>query len=702
MLEAAHAAGATVIHTAFHRFAGGGVTGVVAVKESHLTIHTWPELGYAAVDVFLCGKADPEKALARLVERLRADRCDTTTHARGRLAGNVVAAAPASPRRPAMAALYALTAVVAMCSLLYELLLAQTLSALLGNTVLRYSVTIGCYLGALGLGAILCGERPANPVRRLVRVEIALSALGGLSVVSFYFFDMVHRYIYSTVAAGSWWEPVGGVGFLLATHALIVAIGLLSGFEIPLLLTLGERLRPGSTNRVLGADYFGALIGSILFPLVLLRSLGLLATGFVVALLNAAAALALVFWRPEGRRPWNLVATAACAAVLAAGLMGSGAIEQYFLKKFYYFEDSSDAWTMLAPQSERPAIARYRSSYQTIDLIRKADGTQWVYDAVMKGPAGGTGSTDLWLYLDREFQLHAGSEALYHEWFVHAPVQAVGRAPETVLVLGGGDGATVREALKYRQVRRVVHVDIDPEMMRLSREHPDLAAVNGGADGDPRVTVVLADAFSWLRTTPERFDAIWIDVPYARDYNLSMLYSREFYSLARARLAPGGFLALDAPSGWCGSADSLWSAYYSTLRAAGFRTVLPLVSRTALDAPQVAGAIERIAATADINIPAPDGGEPIPLTGNQTRRYVRGQVISLLGDGFHEFIFATPDLRTPRTEWRDFGVPLRIFGPAHLPLAFDADCGGPTDSAQVNSIFRPTLPPLEVASVRFP
>jgi hypothetical protein len=114
-----------------------------------------------------------------------------------------------------------------MCSLLYELLLAQTLSALLGNTVLRYNLTIGCYLGALGLGAILCGSRPADPVPRLIRVEIGLSVLGGVSVILFYFLDMLHRYFFSLVPAGSWWQPTAGVGFLVATHALIVAIGLL-------------------------------------------------------------------------------------------------------------------------------------------------------------------------------------------------------------------------------------------------------------------------------------------------------------------------------------------------------------------------------------------------------------------------------------------------------------------------------------------
>jgi S-adenosylmethionine decarboxylase len=63
--EAARAAGAHVLHSHFHSFgAGQGVTGVVLLAESHISIHTWPEFGFAAADVFMCGAARPQLALA--------------------------------------------------------------------------------------------------------------------------------------------------------------------------------------------------------------------------------------------------------------------------------------------------------------------------------------------------------------------------------------------------------------------------------------------------------------------------------------------------------------------------------------------------------------------------------------------------------------------------------------------------------------
>jgi len=73
LLEAASEAGATVLGESFHRFNPQGVSGVVIIAESHLFIHTWPEYGYAAVDIFTCGNSvQPEKAVQILVEKLSA------------------------------------------------------------------------------------------------------------------------------------------------------------------------------------------------------------------------------------------------------------------------------------------------------------------------------------------------------------------------------------------------------------------------------------------------------------------------------------------------------------------------------------------------------------------------------------------------------------------------------------------------------
>lgn len=84
MVEAAHRAGATVLNTTFHRFSPCGVSGVVVIQESHLTIHTWPEQGFAAIDLFTCGEQTrPRRALAYLKRTLQSEHCEVQRLVRG-------------------------------------------------------------------------------------------------------------------------------------------------------------------------------------------------------------------------------------------------------------------------------------------------------------------------------------------------------------------------------------------------------------------------------------------------------------------------------------------------------------------------------------------------------------------------------------------------------------------------------------------
>lgn len=85
-LRAARETGAHVLGHTFHQFSPQGVTGIVAIAESHLSIHTWPEFGYAAVDVFTCGKSfEPRKAVAIIIQELQSKDPEVMEIVRGRL-----------------------------------------------------------------------------------------------------------------------------------------------------------------------------------------------------------------------------------------------------------------------------------------------------------------------------------------------------------------------------------------------------------------------------------------------------------------------------------------------------------------------------------------------------------------------------------------------------------------------------------------
>jgi len=84
LIAAVKAAGATLLHIHLHTFGdGGGVSGVAVLAESHISVHTWPERGYAAFDIFMCGDARPERALTVLTESLNPERTVSANHKRG-------------------------------------------------------------------------------------------------------------------------------------------------------------------------------------------------------------------------------------------------------------------------------------------------------------------------------------------------------------------------------------------------------------------------------------------------------------------------------------------------------------------------------------------------------------------------------------------------------------------------------------------
>jgi S-adenosylmethionine decarboxylase len=84
--EAALAANATILHSHFHNFSGGGVSGVLVLAESHISIHTWPERNFAAIDIFMCGACDPYKSLPVLERAFGPARVDVGEQRRGRVA----------------------------------------------------------------------------------------------------------------------------------------------------------------------------------------------------------------------------------------------------------------------------------------------------------------------------------------------------------------------------------------------------------------------------------------------------------------------------------------------------------------------------------------------------------------------------------------------------------------------------------------
>jgi len=148
------------------------------------------------------------------------------------------------------------------------------------------------------------------------------------------------------------------------------------------------------------------------------------------------------------------------------------------------------------------------------------------------------------LVLDGRIQSTSRDEFIYHEVLVH-PAMLTHPDPRRVFIVGGGEGATLREVLRHRTVERALMVDIDEEVVNRCREL--LPEWHQGAFEDPRAELRYLDARRYLEDTSESFDVIIIDISEPIEEGPAyLLFTKEFYEIVRERLAPAGVIALQA------------------------------------------------------------------------------------------------------------------------------------------------------------
>ena len=409
--------------------------------------------------------------------------------------------------------LLAATFVVAVSGLVYELIAGAVASYLLGNTIAQFSLVIGVFMSAMGLGAWI-----SRYVDRLEHgfafSQVALGLIGGFSAPILFL-------------SYAWLANLQGILF-----GVVIAIGALSGLEIPLITRILRRegaLRTTLAN-VLTADYAGALAAAVLFPLLIVPQLGLMAASLFFGLLNlGVAALSLWLFRKElgwGLHVFWLVSVAACTA----GLIASERIVS--LADAALYEDE--------------VIYSEITPYQRITVTRFRDRTR--------------------LFLNGSIQFDSYDERRYHESLVHPAMSLVPRRAN-VLILGGGDGMAMREVLRWPDVEAATLVDLDPRMTELFRSHADLARLNGNAFSDERVTIVNDDAWDFIKGNRQPFDVVILDLPDPSTFAVSKLYSREFYTELAQNLSAYGVIVTQAGSPFF-AREAFWSIV-ETLSVAG-------------------------------------------------------------------------------------------------------------------------------------
>lgn len=148
------------------------------------------------------------------------------------------------------------------------------------------------------------------------------------------------------------------------------------------------------------------------------------------------------------------------------------------------------------------------------------------------------------LILDGKIQCSTSDEFIYHEALVH-PAMITHPKPETVFIAGGGEGATLREVLVHKTVKKAVMVDIDKKVPEICRRY--LPSLSDGAFEDRRVELIYMDAMKYLAETREKFDVMILDLTEPLEEGPAyLLFTKEFYRDLSKKLKKDGIMALQA------------------------------------------------------------------------------------------------------------------------------------------------------------
>lgn len=371
--------------------------------------------------------------------------------------------------------------VVSTCGLIYELVAGTLASYLLGDSVTQFSTIIGTYLFAMGIGSWLSKFLRNNLMDYFIRVEIITGLIGGLSsAILFVCFG------YSAY-------------FRIVLYGIVALTGIFVGLEIPLIMRiLRKRVAfKDLVSKVFTFDYIGALLASIAFPIILVPYLNLTRTSILFGMFNVGLAMYLIYYfRHELRRPTALfLQGTGVAIVLLIAFVYAGRITRMSESAIY----------------GESIIYATNSHYQRIVITRERNAYS--------------------LFLNNHLQFNSRDEYRYHEALVHPAISHAKKCGE-VLIMGGGDGFAARELLKYKEVKHITLVDLDPKLVSLFSTNDILKKLNNNSLTDPRLKVVQADAFEWLRTKAnKKYDVIIIDFPDPSNYSVGKLYTLTFFQM---------------------------------------------------------------------------------------------------------------------------------------------------------------------------
>lgn len=265
------------------------------------------------------------------------------------------------------------TLLISICSMIYELIISSISSYLQGDSITQFSITIGLYMSAMGIGSYLSKYISKKLFNKFVFIEIGVGIIGGFSSLVL-FLSNIYTSFYD-----------------LIMYALIILIGILVGLEIPILTRIIEsnesNVRKNLAN-IFTFDYIGGLIGSIIFPLILFPKLGFIVTTFLIGTINIIVAILIIVKYKNYITEYRFIKSISfvCLGIILIFLFLGGLITDR-IEKGLYRDD---------------VILSKETKYQKIVMTKHKN--------------------DVRLFLDGNLQFSSIDEYRYHESLVHIPI----------------------------------------------------------------------------------------------------------------------------------------------------------------------------------------------------------------------------------------------------------------------------------------
>lgn len=474
--------------------------------------------------------------------------------------------------------------ILSFCSMSYQLLTARALAELTHQHILAYSLSFGFFLLGMGLGGIYYGKSldDKSPLKVFFYTENILAILGGLATflifclfifMNVYVFSDRHLYLTKVVLP---------YAFLLPAQIFIFSIGFFSGFELPIWLKLNQKknqthpLLLSGTGALLGASYIGGFLGSVLVILIV-PAFGLIIGCILIGFINIIVLTESLF----SYRAFNIqkgIFLFIPLIILYIGGTWEKPLTQLHLKTWYLeTEMISIKKIKKLPiiMKNYKEILRIRTTYQNIDIIPSN---------FLKGlgiPQMTLYGKGMGFYLNRQPQFYSNFWKTYHESMVAGGAHLASKEPENILILGGGDGLLVSQMIRfYKKVKRITLVEIDPIIVKTANNYMPLRRLNQDALKNKKVKIIIDDAFTYVAKDKETYNAIFIDFPFPISFDLSRLYSLEFYIRVKSLLKQDGFIVLDTPIWKYVDNEALnvkpmpQDILYSTLNRAGYQNII--------------------------------------------------------------------------------------------------------------------------------